>query len=393
MGSKVIQAVTVSESLYFMKGQLKYLAKCGYDIKAMSSNGSYVAKFEKQEETRVLLIEMEREISLLKDFKSLVKCIRIIRKEKPDIVNASTPKAGLIVTLAAYICRVPIRIYTLRGLRMETTSGLKRQILVAAEKVAAGASTHCLAVSDSLKSRIAEFGIAPIEKISVLGKGSGDGFNIAEFQKTAEVEETIKANRKKYGLTEEHVVLGFVGRMTKDKGITELIDSFLALHKTHPNLRLLLIGDYEMADPVEERIQKEIKENPYIIHTGYQGNPVPFYHMMDVFVFLTKREGFGNVAIEAALSKVPVIAANVTGAKNTIVDGKTGFLADPENPLDILEKLELLILAPEIRRQMGEQGYNWAIENFSNQVMWKELDRYYQTCLADSLKPAGQTHI
>jgi glycosyltransferase involved in cell wall biosynthesis len=391
MGTKVIQAVTVSESLYFMKGQMSYLASSGYEMKAMSSRGDYVQKFEQREGVQVLLLDMEREISLLKDIQSLIKCIEIMRKEKPDIVNAGTPKAGLIVTLAAYICGVPIRIYNIRGLRLETTSGLKRRILTTAEKVAAGAATHCLAVSESLKTRVAEYGLAAEEKISVLGKGSGDGFKIKEFQKTPEIEAEIEVKRKEYGLTDEHTVLGFVGRLTKDKGIAELVESFLKLQEKHSNLRLLIVGEYEDADPVDSKVKNEIRENPSIIHAGYQGNPVPFYHMMDIFVFLTKREGFGNVAIEAALTKVPVVAANVTGARDTVVDGKTGFLVDPGNSKDILEKLELLILAPELRRHMGEQGERWAIENFSNETMWKELERYYQNCLAENMKAIGQT--
>lgn len=392
MAVKVIQAVTVSESLFFMKGQINYLQSCGYEVKAMSSRGEDAEKFEEREGVQVLLIDMEREISLFKDFRSLLRCISIIRRERPDIVNASTPKAGLIVTLAAYLCGVPIRIYNIRGLRLETTNGLKRRILITAEKVAAAAATHCLAVSDSLKTRVSEFGIAPREKVSILGKGSGEGFNISRFQMTEKIEEEIQAIRKEYGLTEQHTVLGFVGRMTKDKGIAQLVESFKKLNATHPNLRLLIIGEYENADPVEEETKKEIHNNPHIIHVGYKSNPVPYFHLMDVFVFLTKREGFGNVAIEAALTKTPVIAARVTGAKDTIVDGKTGFLVDPENTQDILEKLELLILAPELRRKMGEQGEKWAIENFNNEMLWKELDQYYQNCLSDRLKPIGQTH-
>lgn len=390
MRNKVIQAVTVSESLYFMKGQMSYLASSGFEVKAMSSSGRNVQRFEQVEGVQVLQVDMEREISLFKDFLSLVKCIQIIRKEKPDIVNAGTPKAGLVVTLAAYICGVPIRIYNIRGLRLETTNGLKRQILIAAEKVAAAAATHCLAVSESLKTRVTEFGLAPEEKISVLGKGSGDGFEISEFKKSIEIETEINAKQREFGLTDQHIVLGFVGRMTKDKGIAELVVSFLKLHEMHPNLRLLIVGDYEDADPVDEKVKKEIRENPYIIHAGYQMNPVPFFHMMDIFVFLTKREGFGNVAIEAALTKTPVIVADVTGARDTVVDGQTGFLVDPENPEDILEKLELLILAPELRHRMGEQGEKWAVENFSNETMWKELERYYQSCLTDSMKAVEQ---
>ncbi|MDN7226317.1 glycosyltransferase family 4 protein [Planococcus sp. N064] len=392
MGAKVIQAVTVSESLVFMAGQISHLQNNGYEVKTLSSDGKYIDRFKKMEDVPMLLVDMEREISLFKDFKALLKCIGVIRRERPDIVNASTPKAGLIVTLAAYLCRVPIRIYTMRGLRLETTKGLKRKVLIAAEKVAVASATHCLAVSESLKAQVTELEIAPREKISVLGKGSGEGFELSKFRVTEKSEINIQCIRESYGLSSEHTVLGFVGRMTKDKGIAELVDIFLKLHKTQPKLRLLIIGEYEDADPVEEMVKQEIHDNPAIFHTGYQADPIPFFHIMDVFVFLTKREGFGNVAIEAALSRTPVIVSNVTGAKDTVIDGETGFLVNPENPQDMLEKLELLVLAPELRQKMGERAEQWAIENFSNETLWNELDRYYQECLIGNMKAVEQTH-
>lgn len=390
MGNKVIHAVTISESLVFLKGQLNYLASCGFEATAMCSEGKYIEEFEEQEKTKVLRLSMERDISLLKDAKSLIECIRIIRKERPDIVNASTPKAGLIVTMAAYICGVPIRVYTMRGLRLETTRGIKRQILLTAEKIAANAATHCLAVSESLKEQVVHMGIANSQKVSVLGKGSGDGFEVSKFLSNESLQETVKQLKEAHGISEEHMVLGFAGRLTKDKGILELVRAFKKLQASYPNLKLLIVGNYDQTDPVPEEARKEMEGNPDIIHVGFQKDPVPYFHMMDIFVFLTKREGFGNVSIEAALSGVPVVVSAVTGAKDTIVDGKSGFLVDHTNETDILEKLGLLILAPELRAQMGEFGRRWATEHFSNETLWRELDRYYQECLAESMKPVRQ---
>ncbi|QDY44730.1 glycosyltransferase family 4 protein [Planococcus glaciei] len=164
MAVKVMHAVTVPQSLKLMRGQLAYLKRQGYEVGALSSEGDYIKEYEAYEDVKVLTVNMEREISLIQDFKSLVACIRLIRKERPDIINTGTPKAGLIVTLAAFICRVPIRIYNVLGLRMETTSGLKRRILLTAEKIAAAAATDVLSVSSSLKEQLVELGIAPEEK-------------------------------------------------------------------------------------------------------------------------------------------------------------------------------------------------------------------------------------
>ncbi|MGO1057844.1 glycosyltransferase family 4 protein [Planococcus sp. FY231025] len=384
MAAKILQAVTIAQSLKLMKGQLAYLESQGYSAKALSSSGKFIEEYEATEGVKVLTVEMEREISLLQDLKSLLACIRLIHQERPDIVSAGTPKAGLIVTLAAFLCGVPVRVYNVLGLRLETTSGLKRRILLLAEKIAALSATHVVAVSPSLKLQLVALGIANEEKISIFGQGSYNGFDLESFKQNEKLSVKISSLKKRYGLKESNTVIGFAGRMTKDKGIEEMVDAFLLLHEKDSGLRLLLMGDFEDGDPVNEATRKEIEENDAIIFAGYQHDPVAHYFLMDVFLFLTKREGFGNVSLEAALAGVPVVAADVTGAKDTVIDGKTGYLVDPNNPADVLEKVERLLNDPALRKRLGENGKAWGAANFSNQDIWREMDHFYRQQLAAS---------
>lgn len=382
MGAKILQAVTIAQSLKLMKGQLAYLKSQGYSVKALCSEGKYIEEYEAAEGVKVLTVNMEREISLHQDFKSLLACIKIIHQERPDIVSAGTPKAGLVVTLAAMICGVPVRIYNVLGLRLETTKGLKWQILLMAEKIAAMSATHVLAVSPSLKSQLVTLGIAKENKISIFGQGSYNGFSLESFRMNEEMECEVSQLKEIYGLKENNTIVGYAGRITKDKGIEEMVDAFLTLHKKDSDLRLLIIGEFETGDPVKESTRKEIIENDHIIFAGYQKNPAAYYFMMDVFLFLTKREGFGNVSLEAALAGVPVIAADVTGAKDTVLDGKTGYLVDPDDPAEVAAKLERLLSDPELRKRFGENGKAWGEANFSNEDIWQEMDHFYQRQLA-----------
>lgn len=384
MAAKILQAVTIAQSLKLMKGQLAYLESQGYSAKALSSNGKFIEEYEAAEGVKVLTVEMEREISLLQDLKSLLACIKLIHQERPDIVSAGTPKAGLIVTLAAFLCGVPVRVYNVLGLRLETTSGLKRRILLLAEKIAALSATHVVAVSPSLKVQLVALGIANEEKISIFGQGSYNGFDLESFQQNEKLSVEMSSLKKRYGLKESNKVIGFAGRMTKDKGIEEMVDVFLLLHKKDPDLRLLLMGDFEEGDPVNEATRKEIEENDAIIFAGYQHDPVAHYFLMDVFLFLTKREGFGNVSLEAALAGVPVIAADVTGAKDTVIEGETGYLVNPDDQADVLAKLERLLADPDLRKRLGENGKAWGEANFSNQDIWREMDHFYRQQLAAS---------
>lgn len=393
MTVKVIHAVTASRSLGLMKGQLKYLKDKGYNVKALCSDGDNIEAFEQSEGVPVLRLGMEREISFLKDARSLAACVQLLRKEKPDIVSAGTPKAGLIVTLAGLICGVPVRVYTVRGLRLETTSGSKRKVLLAAERMAAGASTHCVAVSHSLRRRVIDCGITSEDKIRVLGNGSSNGLVLERFTVTAERQEMKERLKREYGLTDDHIVMGFVGRLTKDKGIDKTIGVFQELRATYPNLRLLIVGKFESGDAVSDSVRRIIEEDPHIIHTDYQPDPIPFFWLMDLFVFLTKREGFCNVTTEAAMCGIPVIAADVTGTGDTMLDGETGYLVDAADRDAVCAAAEKLIVSKELRTAMGQRGKEWVTENFSSHKVWGEIDNFYkllhkpQEAVAPALKP------
>lgn len=381
MAGKVIHAVTVAQTLKLMKGQLAYLEDKGYETKALSSKGDYIKDYEQAEGVKVLNVEMEREISLLKDLSSLIACVKLFYKEKPDIVNAGTPKAALIAMLAAFITGVPIRIYNVLGLRLETTTGLKRLILLTAEKITATAATHILSVSPSLSEQLVSYGIAAPEKIKVLGNGSLNGFNLADFELDDERRMETDSLKKELGLSKDHLVVGFMGRITRDKGVAETVAAFLGLSRRYPQLRLLVVGDFEEGDPVDEKTKQEILDNPSIILVPYQKDPIPYFHMMDIFLFLTKREGFGNVSIEASLAGKPVIVSDVTGARDTVSDWETGLLVDPQNGAEVINRLELLINDKALRQRLGATGKVHAEANYSNEAIWMELEHFYHELL------------
>ncbi|QDY44729.1 glycosyltransferase family 4 protein [Planococcus glaciei] len=225
------------------------------------------------------------------------------------------------------------------------------------------------------------WGLRRKRKIRIFGKGSYNGFNLESFKQTEQLKKEIEELRNSYGLTNKHTVLGYVGRLTKDKGIEELLESFLQLHEKNSEMRLLVVGEFETGDPVSSQTYEEINNNPHIIYINYQKNPIPFYFLMDVFVFLTKREGFGNVSLEASLAGVPVLAADVTGAKDTVIPGETGLLVNPTDIKDITEKIAYLVANPELRKQLGANGKKWGEEHFGNEQIWGEMDSFYQQLL------------
>ncbi|MEK4555300.1 glycosyltransferase family 4 protein [Jeotgalicoccus sp. FSL K6-3177] len=366
---KVFHIVTVSKSVILMEGQIEFLNNENYDVHLVSSKGKELNEYHP---SKVHIVNMKREISLINDLKSLVTMIKLFLKEKPRIINSGTPKAGLIGTLAGFITRRPVRIYTVRGLRLETVTGIKYKILYMMEKIAMFCATDIIAISDSLKDKIIELKLVKENKIEVLGSGSSNGLKLEKFDlNMSDIDSDIKQSIK------DKFVIGFVGRITKDKGISELLESFRKVNNQHEESVLLIIGSMEVGDPVSKYDLDFIQDNPNIIHINHVDNPINYYNNMDVLVFPTHREGFGNVSIEAQSLQVPVITYDVTGAKDTVLNGYTGYIVEKNNINAITDKINYFIQNEDARVTFGRNGRKWVFENFSNEIIWKNLLNFY----------------
>lgn len=368
--NKIFHLVTVSKSTTLMKGQIEYLREKGLDVHIVTSQGPELNVYPS---CITHIVSMKREISLVNDIKSLMKMVKLFAKEKPRIVNSGTPKAALIGTLAGFITRRPVRIYTVRGLRLETESGIKYKILYLIEKLIMLCATDVIAISESLKNRIVSLGLENANNIKVLGNGSSNGLNLNNFTKN---KKEIKSSYKKK--LEGYFVIGFVGRIVEDKGINEMVNAFKNIQEKGYKAKLLVVGEIERNDSVSEEILKFLKENEHVVLTGHVSNTVNYYNNMDVLVFPTHREGFGNVSIEAQAVEVPVITTNVTGAKDTVINDETGYIVEKGDYIAMAEKLELLINRPQLKSILGVNGRKRVETKFVNEIVWKDLEQVYR---------------
>ena len=366
---KVFQLITVSKSVYLLKGQIEYLRKNDINMHLISSEGK---ELEQYPNDIIHKIEMNREISILKDIKALLNLICLFIKERPYIVNAGTPKAGLLGMIASYITRRPHRVYTVRGLRLETVSGIKYKILFLMEKIAMFCATDIIAISESLKTRVIELNLNNGKNIIVFGNGSSNGLNLKEYSKNNnKIENDIL--KKLNG----QFVIGYLGRLVKDKGIEDLVKAFKIIEKKYSNVKLLVIGSIEDGDSISKNDLTFILENKNVVYKNHVDNPVNYYNNMDVFIFPTYREGFGNVSIEAQALGIPTITYNVTGAKDTVINNETGFIVEPGDYVKIAEKIELLLINGKLKARMGTKGEEWVNNNFSNEIIWEKMMRFY----------------
>lgn len=373
--SKVIHMVTVAKSLELMKGQLEYLQEKGYNVGILSSPGS---ELERLEFKNKIPVPMEREINIFQDIKSLIKLVSILYKEKPEILNTGTPKAGLLGIVASFITRVPNRIYTLRGLKLETAHGLKRKVLWLTEKIACLLATNVICISPSLRDEAVKLKLVKKEKVIILGSGSSNGVALKNYPAAETILEEVTELKSQLKINNKEFVMGFVGRIVRDKGINELIETFKNIRQKYKNVKLLMLGSFENGDPVNYNTRYEIENNINIIHVGHVEDPSIYYYLMDVLVFPTYREGFGNVSIQAQAAETPVITTNATGAVDTVINKETGYIVPIKNITEIVNKTTYLIENEDVKLRMGAKGRERVIDNFDSKVIWEEMNCLYK---------------
>lgn len=376
-----------SSAFALMRGQLSLMRERGFDVTVIASPSEELDRAAAREGVRAIGVEMEREINPLGDLRAVRELVALLKELHPDIVNAGTPKAGLLGMLAAKIARVPARIYTLRGLRLETTRGLKSTLLNATERIAAMCSQKVICVSHSLRDAFVQRGLAPMRKCVVLGSGSSNGVNVRRFQLTDEQRQQAAAIREQLKLPIDAPVIGFVGRLTRDKGIVELFSAFESLRAEMPDLHLLLVGGFETGDPVPQSTAQALREHPAVRITGFVPSTELYYDLMQVLAFPSYREGFPNVPLEAAASGLPVVGFAATGTVDAVQDGVTGKLVPLGDAAGLTDALRAYLRDDLLRFRHGDAGRQRVARDFRNETIWNALYDLHCELLPTSRRP------
>ncbi|WP_462420294.1 glycosyltransferase family 4 protein [Salinicoccus sp. Marseille-QA3877] len=374
---KMIQGVTSYLTVVFIKDQVDFIRDNGYEVKVVC-NKDFESPYEGLE---VEHIPFEREISPFKDIKTLFQLSKYLRKENPDIIHFSTPKAGLLGMTAGFICGIRTRIYMIRGLRLETVTGLKKMILNTTEKIACTFSTHVMVISDSMEHEVIRRNLTRKSKIVRIGRGSSSGIDLNRFNPSNIDDQHLNGLQEKLEIHDKDFIIGYAGRLTKDKGIDLLIESFQKLYKVNGGLKLLLIGDFESSDPLKQENADLIHQHRDIIYVPYTDGMDYYYSLMDLFILPTYREGFSNVSIEAQSMGVPVVTFDSTGASDTVEHGKTGLITESKSVDGLVKAIDELMKNDAKRKEMASVSREFIAENFDRDIMHRKfLDFYDSIC-------------
>jgi len=358
-----------------VKGQPKYLSQFFKTklVTSYSANNIDIASYEGVE---LKSIDMTRKITIFKDLKALFQIFFFILDEKPDIVYTFTPKAGLLGMIASYFAGVPVRIHNIVGMPLMEAKGFKKILLKFIEKLTYIFATKLLCNSYGLKEYINEH--LTKKEIHIVGQGSVNGVDTDHFNDDLNENEK-KIIRDEYNIFENDFVLTFVGRIVKDKGINELVEAFIELKKNHSNLKLLLVGDYEEnLNPIKQENMNIINNSEDIIFVGFQNDIRKFLAISNLFLLPSYREGLPNSLIEAGSYGIPLIATDINGCNEIIIDKETGILVEKKSMKSLKDAIELLLTDEELYKSIKSKVRESMIERYSQGYFLNELRKEFE---------------
>jgi glycosyltransferase involved in cell wall biosynthesis len=380
----LVYVTTVPITLtFFFHGQIGYLHRRGFDISAVSSPGDLAEQFRKDESISFYPVPMIRGLSPIADLIALWSLWRLFRRLKPDIVHSHTPKAGLLGTIAARLAGVPVVFLSVFGLRQITQTGVSRRLLDFTTWLSCLIADRIWCDSFSVRDYMVKAKLSPGRKTVVLGQGSANGVDAqGAFSPDRCGLSDRNVIRDGCAIPRNAYVLGFVGRIVKDKGMHELACVWRLLRDRYPNLHLLLVGPIESEDPLLPEDAALFHSDPRIHLTGYQRDTAAYFAAMDLFVMPSYREGFGLTNVEAAAMQLPVVSTLIPGCIDSVQDGLTGTLVPPRNTEALTVAIEKYLNDPELGHQHGVAGRQRALRDFRQETIWEALFKEYVYLLA-----------
>lgn len=373
---KILRVATVPQSLNtLLKGQFRFMSDY-YEMVAVSSPGENLEELSLREGVRAISVPMERHISIIRDFISLMKLIFLFLKERPDMVHSLTPKAGLLSMLAAWITRVPVRMHTFTGLIFPTATGFMQKLLIMMDRITCFCATDINPEGEGVKRDLIEYKITS-KPLHIIANGNVNGIDLSYFDSTEAVVKSSQPYRN-----EQLFTFCFVGRIVKDKGINELIQAFKRLYGLYSDIRLILVGSFERdLDPVLPETDELIETHPAITSVGFQKDIRPFLVASDAFVFPSYREGFPNVILQAGAMGLASIVTDINGSNEIIVPNQNGLIISPRDENALYEAMKWFYEHQDEVKRMASNARSMIASRYEQHKVWSALLKEYHSLL------------
>lgn len=336
--------------------------------------------------------EMQRPIRPLKDRKAYLKIKKIIQEFKPDIVHTHAAKAGALGRLAAYHARVPVILHTFHGHVFHSYfNPIVSNMFVRIERYLASISSQIIAISSSQKKELGEtYRIAPTDKISIVP----NGFDLQRF--VTDTEQKRSAFRKKYGFSEDDLLIGIIGRLAPVKNHVLFLQSIYELNqRTSVPFKAVVIGDGELKTAIQEQakalqlpfaeVYKE--ELPALVNFTSWIKEIDVANAgLDIVALSSLNEGTPVSLVEAQAAGKPIVSTDVGGVRDVVLHEKAGFIVPPNDPIAFANALKTLLENPSLRNEFGQFGHSFAFQHFSYQRLVKDMKQLYYRLLESAPK-------
>jgi glycosyltransferase involved in cell wall biosynthesis len=381
----VLHVVNVSFVLpYFLGDQLDHFKRKGFKQFIACSPSEDLVEFCQKTGVPFLPVKIQRRISPIVDFVSVLKLCFYIKRNNINFVVGHTPKAAFIAMLASYLCFINRRVYFQHGLMFETSVGLRRLLLEGIENLTVLLASKVVCVSKSVLDYSSSKSLSFSRKCLILNNGSCNGIDaLKKFNMKRSSKDAINQLREELNILSSDVVIGYVGRLVNDKGISELLEAWLIIKVRYTNAKLLLVGPFEERDALPGALKNRIISDSTIVHTGFVRETFLYYCLMDIFILPSYREGFPTVVLEASAMELPVITTRSTGCIDSIIDNHTGLYTEI-SPSDIFLKVDYYLRNSDVAHKHGLNGREFVLSRFQQEAVWDsiekdvfELDKFY----------------
>ncbi len=379
---KVFRVVTIpAYTNLILRNQLGYLQQF-FTIIGVTANDNFHYNFiAEREGIKIYAIDIQRKVSVYNDVKSLLSLIVLLVKEQPQVIHTQTPKAGLIGMIAGAVCRVPVRICSVTGIPLRgLQTGRKGWFLGVLEWVTFRLATCVVPNSLGIEQQLTcSMDAVERRKMLFLGNGSTNGVDLQRFSQDLEQREVM---RSQWNIGKDRLVLGYVGRIARDKGSRELLDAFKRLKPKYPQLVLLMVGLPETEyGELGVGFEEELKQTEGVVLAGRPQEVVPYFQMMDILVHPTYREGLPNALLEASAMELPIVSTDIPGCNEVVAHGVTGLLVAPKD-VDALEvAIEELLVDAGKRTLFGKAGRVRVSERYEQRKVWDYWKQLYEQSL------------
>jgi glycosyltransferase involved in cell wall biosynthesis len=354
---KIAHVTTVDTTLkYVLFHTLQALDRAGYRVNGVSAGGSCVTTLE-QAGIHHISIPFSRRFSFIADCVALWQLYRVFSREKFDLVHTHTPKANLLGQWAALFARVPTRAITIHGLYFTPSSSRLRKTVFAIIETLSLLPAHvAFLINQQDYMTVKSNPLCKKKELRFLPGGMGidtKRFNIRSIS-----ESKVDQLRSELGLEKEDIVVGYVGRLVKEKGVVELFNAFEVLSMCYCNLKLLIVGpfDPDKSDAISPAEARRQSSSGRCVFAGQRDDTPALYALMDIFVLPSHREGMPLVTMEAQAMGLPVVTTDARGCVESIEDGITGYVVPARDAQALADAIGRLVVDTELRLAMGNCG-------------------------------------